>query len=145
MEDSWREKYTKRFEPFIKENEKLLEGINWKYRTNNEIAIKIRDWLINRRESNNGISIVHICNMLKMSKGTFHNYRREPFFKELFEAIHLCVEEFWVECLGTDFHAARFILSTMEGYTEVTKQIVTPDSFTININKPKNILDENNK
>jgi hypothetical protein len=103
-----------------------------------ELASIIRDWFIEMRKFNESISIVKLSIRLGVSRGTFYNYKEySPEYKALIQITQDCVEEFWVEKLGTSETAARFILASTGNYTVIEKQIIESDTFEINIKKPK--------
>ena len=136
--ETWRKKYERVFEPFI-HSTTIVESISkpYKYPNVSELAHKICEWFIDRRENNQGLSNIGLCVFLGISRPTLDNMREiSAEHKQLIDATKNSIEEFWVECLGTSESAARFILSTMPDYTTIERQIIESDTFTINIKNP---------
>jgi len=135
---TWRDKYIEIFQPYFDLNIKIEDQTRpHKYSDISVLAHKICEWFIERRENNLGISVISLCVFLGIIRPTLDNMKqRSKEFKELIDTTKACIEEFWVECLGTSETAAKFILSAMEGYTTIEKQIVEADNFVINVRKP---------
>ena len=136
---TWEEKYTSIFEPFFDKTLRA-ETITKPLKCDQpaELAHKICDFFIRQRSNDAGISTIALCVHLGISRPTLYNIKtRGPEFKEIITLAISCIEEFWVQCLGQSEGSAKFILSSMTPYTEVTKQIVETNEFTINVNKPK--------
>jgi hypothetical protein len=137
---NWRDKYEEVFKSFYTDKtivEPRTRPI--KYPAVASLAKKICEYFIEQRENNLQISNIGLCLKLGISKPTLDNMKEySEGHKGLIEAAKSCIEEFWVSCLGTSETSAKFILASMGGYVETTKQIIESDSFTINIKKPEN-------
>jgi hypothetical protein len=139
MQKSWREKYEEIFKPFYSDKT-IIEGKTKEYKYPNVaiLAKKICEYFIEQREANLSLSNVGLCLKLGISKPTLDNMKDySPSHKVLIEAAKSSIEEFWVSCLGTSETSAKFILASMGGYVETTKQIIESDSFTINVKRPE--------
>jgi hypothetical protein len=134
----WKDKYTDIYKPFFDFKNKLEKNTKpFKYDNVSDLAKKICNWMIDRRENGLGISIIGLCVELGISRPSFDNMKGHSVeFKELVEVSKACIEEYWVECLGSSESAARFILSAMNGYTTITKEIIESDNFIVNIKNP---------